>query len=229
VILAAGALATPLILRTAGLPAGAGFFCDPLVMVMGTAADVTGGEELAMAGGFLDEAGGYMLADMTIPAPFYRVLALAAGRPDRVGAHAHTLTVMVKIRDEVAGGISPDGRPFRRFGAVERQRMAAGVAVARRVLAAAGARHVFVTRWTAAHPGGTAPLGRLVDAGLETACPGLYVCDASVIPGPWGRPPTLTLLALGKYLAGRLSGRTQERAERGEPVPGSGSRRAAWA
>jgi choline dehydrogenase-like flavoprotein len=30
------------------------------------------------------------------------------------------------------------------------------------------------------------------------------VCDASVIPGPWGLPPTLTLLALGKRLGGEL-------------------------
>jgi len=44
------------------------------------------------------------------------------------------------------------------------------------------------------------PLGTMVDRGLQTATPGLYVCDASVIPQAWGLPPTLTLLCLGERL-----------------------------
>jgi choline dehydrogenase-like flavoprotein len=43
-----------------------------------------------------------------------------------------------------------------------------------------------------------------VDSDLRTATPGLYVCDASVIPQPWGLPPTLTLLCLGKRLGQHL-------------------------
>jgi choline dehydrogenase-like flavoprotein len=39
-----------------------------------------------------------------------------------------------------------------------------------------------------------------VDTNLQTSAPGLFVCDASVIPEPWGLPPTLTLLCLGKRL-----------------------------
>ncbi len=56
----------------------------------------------------------------------------------------------------------------------------------------------------AAHPGGTAKIGDVVDANLRTKFDNLYVCDCSVIPQSWGRPPTLTLLALGRRLAKHL-------------------------
>ena len=48
-------------------------------------------------------------------------------------------------------------------------------------------------------------IGHALDADLATATSGLYVCDASVIPEPWGLPPTLTLLCLGWRLGRRLA------------------------
>ncbi|MEJ2676481.1 MAG: GMC oxidoreductase [Acidihalobacter sp.] len=141
-----------------------------------------------------------------MPANFYRLFALQAGRPDRLLAHRHTLTVMVKVRDEPGGRIGDDGRPWRTFGELERGRMATGVVRARELLAEAGAKHVFEAPWTAAHPGATVRLGEAVGAELETQWRGLYVCDASVLPGAWGLPPTLTLLTLARHLARRLVG-----------------------
>ncbi|MQA23833.1 FAD-dependent oxidoreductase [Rugamonas rivuli] len=48
--------------------------------------------------------------------------------------------------------------------------------------------------------GGSVRIGEGVDSTLQTGIANLYVCDASVIPQPWGLPPTLTLLCLGKRL-----------------------------
>lgn len=207
VILAAGGIATPLILRRSGMrDVGEGFVCDPLTAVMGTVPGLSGGDELPMVGGLIDAQAGYMLSDMTIPANFYRLFALQAGRPDRLLAHRRTLTVMVKVRDEPGGRIGDDGRPWRTFGALERGRMADGVARARKLLAEAGAVQVFQGPWTAAHPGATVRLGEAVGANLQTQWRGLYVCDASVLPGAWGLPPTLTLLALARHLARSLAG-----------------------
>ncbi|RLM52634.1 hypothetical protein DVK02_16315, partial [Halobellus sp. Atlit-31R] len=67
----------------------------------------------------------------------------------------------------------------------------------------AGAHYIFATHHFAAHPGGSVRIGDGVDSELRAA-PGLFVCDASVIPQPWGLPPTLTLLALGKRLGAHL-------------------------
>ncbi|MCL5979450.1 MAG: hypothetical protein M1488_01950 [Gammaproteobacteria bacterium] len=44
-------------------------------------------------------------------------------------------------------------------------------------------------------------LGDIVDQNLGCRYPNLHICDASVIPEPWGLPPTLTLLTLARYLA----------------------------
>jgi len=44
-----------------------------------------------------------------------------------------------------------------------------------------------------------------VDNGLQSlAVKNLYVCDASVFPRSPGRPPTLTLIDLAKWLAKRM-------------------------
>jgi choline dehydrogenase-like flavoprotein len=48
-------------------------------------------------------------------------------------------------------------------------------------------------------------IGDGVDSDLQAAAGGLFVCDASVIPRPWGLPPTLTLLCLGTRLAEHLA------------------------
>jgi choline dehydrogenase-like flavoprotein len=55
-----------------------------------------------------------------------------------------------------------------------------------------------------AHPGGTARIGQVVDENLKTEIENLYVCDTSVIPEPWGLPPVLTCIGLGKRLAKHL-------------------------
>lgn len=77
--------------------------------------------------------------------------------------------------------------------------------MARDILEKSGAHHIFKSWHFAAHPGGSVRIGDGVDSRLQTRTENLYVCDASVIPGEWGLPPTVTLLCLGKYLAAHLS------------------------
>jgi choline dehydrogenase-like flavoprotein len=48
-------------------------------------------------------------------------------------------------------------------------------------------------------------VGDALDADLRSEIENLYVCDCSVIPEPWGLPPTFTLIALGKRLAKHLT------------------------
>jgi choline dehydrogenase-like flavoprotein len=208
VVLAAGGIGSPRLLRASGLLAQpAAFFSDPVVAVMGTVDDLCeaepGGAEVPMAAGasWLDE--GIALADLTLPGPMYQAFALQAGRVDRLLAHRRTLSIMVKIRDEIGGRI---GQRWvdKTLQPPDREKFDKGIGIARAVLEQAGARHIFVSHHFAAHPGGSLQIGEQVDAGLQTSTPGLYVCDASVIPGPWGLPPTLTLLALGKRLGKQL-------------------------
>jgi choline dehydrogenase-like flavoprotein len=147
---------------------------------------------------------GYMLTDLPLPKPTYRLLTAAALRLDRLFAHPSTLTIMVKIRDEIAGHVS--SRKMRRvFGPPEREKLASGYRRSKEILRHAGARRIFKSRVMAAHPGGSVRIGEHVDANLQTEYEGLYVCDCSVIADPWGLPPTLTLLSLAKRLAKHLA------------------------
>jgi choline dehydrogenase-like flavoprotein len=40
---------------------------------------------------------------------------------------------------------------------------------------------------------------------LQSSVKNLYVCDGSVLPAPWGLPPTLSIICLALRLARHLS------------------------
>jgi len=205
VVLAGGGIGSPRILHRSGLgPRHAPFFSDPVVAVMGSVDDLEGGAEVPMAAGLHFPEEGIALADLTLPGPMYQAFAAQVGRFDRLLAHRRTLSVMVKIRDDIGGAVGQRWAD-KRLTAADKDKLRRGVEMARAILRQAGARKVFSTWHFAAHPGGSVRIGAGVDAGLETATPGLFVCDASVIPEPWGLPPTLTLLALGKRLGQQLA------------------------
>ena len=207
VVLAAGGIGSPCILHGSGLgPASASFFSDPVVAVMGSVDDIDGGAEVPMAAGASFAADGISLADLTLPQPMYQAFAAQVGRVDRLFAHKRTLSIMVKIRDEIGGSVGPHWVD-KSLQEADKRKLKQGVGMAREILSKAGARHIFKSWHFAAHPGGSVRIGEQVDADLETSTPGLYVCDASVIPQPWGLPPTLTLLCLGKRLGKHLSDR----------------------
>jgi len=202
VVLAAGGLGSPRLLHASGLgPRHAPFFSDPVIAVMGSVDDIDGGAEVPMAGGLSLHEEGIALADLTLPQPMYAAFAAQVGRVDRLFAHKRTLSMMVKIRDEIGGKVTPRWAD-KRLTENDRQKLRHGVDMARAILRQAGAHHIFQSWHFAAHPGGSVRIGEGVDADLQTPTPGLFVCDASVIPEPWGLPPTLTLLCLGKRLGG---------------------------
>jgi choline dehydrogenase-like flavoprotein len=205
VVLSAGGIGSPRILHRSGLgPRSSPFFSDPVVAVMGSVDDIDGGAEVPMAAGASLHEEGIALADLTLPKPMYQAFAAQVGRVDRLFAHRRTLSLMVKIRDETGGGIGPRWVD-KTLQDADRRKFRDGVELARGILAKAGARHIFKSWHFAAHPGGSVPIGGQVDSNLQAATPGLFVCDASVLPGPWGLPPTLTLLALGKRLGAHLA------------------------
>jgi len=205
VVLAAGGIGSPRLLHRSGLgPRSSPFFSDPVVAVMGSVDDLDGGAEVPMAAGASFQADGVYLADLTLPGPMYQAFAAQVGRFDRLFVHRRTLSIMVKIRDEIGGGVGPRwvDKSLQR---ADRAKFKHGIGIAKDILARADARHIFKSWHFAAHPGGSVRIGERVDSELQTSTPGLYVCDASVIPQPWGLPPTLTLLCLGKRLGMHLA------------------------
>ncbi len=205
IVLAGGGIGSPRLLHSSGLhPGGSSYFSDPVVAVMGSVDDIDGGAEVPMVAGMHLDADGVTLADMTLPKPMYQAFTAQVGRFDRLLAHRRTLSVMVKIRDDISGRIGAHWIN-KRLSPSDKRKLNQGIGLARDILAAAGARHVFKSWHFAAHPGGSVRIGEGVDNNLQTPTAKLYVCDASVIPQAWGLPPTLTLLCLGKRLGAHLA------------------------
>lgn len=207
IIISAGGIGSPVILRHSGLySAGYDFFYDPLYMVFGTVDGIRSKGETQMAGGIHMASDGYVMTDLKVPALIYLPQIAPRFKGHKVFSHSKTLMIMVKIKDELGGRITWNGGVRKTLSKEDKLKLNKGCDNARRILEHAGAKDVFRSWGLAAHPGGTVKVNELVDADLKTQRDNLYVCDCSVIPEAWGLPPTLTLLALGKRLAKHLAG-----------------------
>lgn len=205
IVVSAGGIGSPLILRKSGLPgAGHDFFFDPLIAVMGTVKDIKGGKEFPMATGLRLEEEGYLMTDLPWPGWIYRMFTAEVLRADRLFSHSHTLQIMIKLRDGLGGRLTDRGFVKKDLPKAEKKKFRDGYERAKKILKNAGAKHIFKTWYLATHPGGTVKINDLVDSDLKTEFDNLYVCDCSVIPFSWGMPPILTLICLGKRLAKHL-------------------------
>jgi choline dehydrogenase-like flavoprotein len=211
VVVAAGGIGSPRVLQASGLhEAGEGLTMDATLMVYGFVRDEGIGREPPMTWSYEAAEAGFMLSTLVDPWLLYPLMA-ALKSP----RHALTwprwgnvLGVMIKLKDEVSGGVFPDGRIRKPLTPRDRERLSLAEDVARRILLRAGAEasSVFSTPLRGTHPSGTVRIGTHVDRDLATPVGGLYVCDASVFPEALDRPTVLTIVALAKRLATRLAG-----------------------
>jgi len=211
IIISAGGIGTPVILRASGIKrAGYDFFFDPLIGVRGTVKDIeVPTSEIPMTAGVHIEDEGYMMTDMAHPFAATAMFAAGAFRFHKMFSRRNTLQIMVKAKDELGGKLTDNGGVRKILDKNEKQKLRRGYERAKEILKNAGAKSIFKTQYLAAHPGGTVKVGELLDSNLETEYENLYVCDCSVIPEAWGLPPTTTIIGLGKRLAKYLSEETK--------------------
>lgn len=211
VVISAGGIGSPVILRASGLKrAGYDFFFDPLIGVRGTVKDIAvPNSEIPMTAGVHIKDEGYMMTDMAHP--FFTTAIFAAGnlRFHKMFSRRNTLQIMIKSKDELGGKLTDHGGVRKILDKNEKQKLRRGYERATKILKNAGAKGIFKTPYLAAHPGGTVKVGDLVDSNLMTEYDNLFVCDCSVIPEAWGIPPTTTIISLGKRLAKHLSEETK--------------------
>jgi len=210
VVLSAGGIGTPVILRASGLKqAGYDFFFDPLIGVRGSVKDIDVPlSEIPMSTGvhIIDE--GYMMTDMAFAPATTALFMAGVFRFDKLFSRRKTLQILVKAKDELGGKLTDGGGVRKNLDKNEKQKLNRGYQRAKDILKKAGADDVYKTQYLAAHPGGTAKIGHLVDTNLKTEFDNLYVCDCSVIPAAWGLPPTFTIISLGKRLSKHLIGKS---------------------
>ncbi len=141
VVLAAGGLGSPMILRASGIErAGRDFFYDPVLAVSGTVDGLDADAEPPMLAAVDRLDDGYLLTDLCRPQWLHNAFTVAAGRPDRVLAYRSTLTVMVKARDALSGALTRRGGVAKPLTAADRAILDRGAAQAREILRHAGAR-----------------------------------------------------------------------------------------
>jgi choline dehydrogenase-like flavoprotein len=208
VIISAGGIGTPVILRASGIKrAGYDFFFDPLIGVRGSLKEIdVPNSEIPMSTGVHIEDEGYMMTDMAHPFSTTALFAAGVFRFDKMFSRRKTLQIMVKAKDALGGRLTDSGGIRKVLDNKEKRKLMRGYQRARKILKNAGAKNIFRTGYLAAHPGGTVKVGDLLDSNLMTEFENLYVCDCSVIPEAWGLPPTATIIALGKRLAKHLAG-----------------------
>jgi len=212
VIISAGGIGTPIILQHSGLfDAGKGMTMDPTVMVYGVAkARGTAGDP-PMTVSWCDDDNGYMLSTLTDPWMLYPLIMTLKGPsyPFTAIHYRNTLGLMIKVKDEIAGGITMEGKISKPMTDRDQERLNHASIVCRKILMKAGcdSDSIFVSPLRGTHPSGTVRIGEMLDTNLQTEVEGLYVCDASTFPEALDRPTVLTIISLGKRLARHLLGK----------------------
>ena len=178
-------------------------------MVYGVAREAGQGHEPPMTWYYEDVDHGYMLSTLIDPWLMYPIITARKGLRYALSwpRWGRTLGVMIKLKDDVRGDArvgQPLAKPLREG---EQRRLAHAEQTATAILRRAGADAdtIFATPIRGTHPCATVRVGEMLDGDLQTAARGLYVCDASVFPQALARPTVLTIIALGKRLAARLT------------------------
>jgi choline dehydrogenase-like flavoprotein len=198
VVLSAGALNTPKILRNSKIfrGVGEGFFTDLFITVGGYLKGAGLNHEIPM--GIKSEFGPYFLSPhySNQLLPLITEKGFPAGPEDIMG-------IMVKIADQTNGTLHADGTLEKPLHKEDLDLLKKGYHKCVDILTEVGVdpSSIVSTPIRGAHPGGTAAIGKVVDRTLETEVKGLYIADASVIPQAPGRPPILTITALAKRVA----------------------------
>lgn len=197
VIVSAGALNTPIILKNSGIDnVGGQIFFDIFTTIGGYLEDANLKNELMM--GVKAEFGPYFLSphySMQL-LPLMEDKGIKASEKDVVG-------LMLKFADTCIGTIDNLGNIEKTLTKSDVDLIKEGYKKAIDILVEMGVpiESIVATSLKGAHPGGTAAVGEVVDNNFESEIEGLYVCDASVIPQAPGRPPILTIVAIAKKVA----------------------------
>ncbi len=219
IIVAAGGIGTPLLLRDSGLPISEGMAMDLTVMVYGYSSEVSGqGYEPPMTWSSVDDQLGVLYSTLIDPWLMYPIIMAAKGPlyPLTWRRWRNTLGVMIKIKDEISGSFDARGRISKGTTDADDARLTRAQDVARQILKRAGCDpgRMITTPIRGTHPSATVRIGDVLSADLQTHVRGLYVCDASVFPQALARPTVLTIIALGMRLASQLLRKANQRGRR---------------
>jgi choline dehydrogenase-like flavoprotein len=210
VVLAAGGIGTPRILQASGMPqAGQGMAMDTTVMVYGFIKESGIGKEPPMTWAYEDMDTGYMLSTLLDPWLLFPLINATKGLkyPFYWPRWNRTLGVMIKLKDDISGGVFSDGSISKPMTKSDSTRLKEAEEVCHKILVEAGAERstIFTSPLRGTHPSATVRIGDMLDSNLQTEVQGLYVCDASAFPEALDRPTVLTIIGMARRLGKHLN------------------------
>ncbi len=226
VILSAGGQGTPPILHRSGIyDAGQGFFVDPLWFVGGPSNIQGSIYDVPMTAGMNLAEDGILMTDLMTPPTMYAGSLAFAGQKGimslpKVLKYKKTLSIMIKVRDGLDGRINLDESFSKPIDYDTWWKLNKGAVLAEEILMKAGVKRddLVTTCVIAAHPGGTVRIGELLDKDCQTPIQNCYCMDTTIIPEPWGLPPTVTVVAMAKRLAKHLTVPAEAKVAAQEPA-----------
>jgi len=207
VIMSAGGIGSPLILRRSGFTnVGENFCGDPAIVVCGEVDGLRGtGKAVPMMTGFHLKEDGIMFSDLHLPKVLKSLFDVHAFNFGEVNKYDNVIPVMVKVRDDLSGKIIGNGLVDKPISKADQAKLDKGEKIASQILKQAGATKTYSSRPISSHPAASVKIGEHLDENLKTKFANLYVCDSSAYPESLGLPPSLTILGMGKRLAKYLN------------------------
>lgn len=207
IVLAAGELASPQILRASGVEGigKQGFFCNPGYAIYGLIPGMQARD------GFVGSMGcvygdGIELGDANVSRFLHKPMMLSKFKLRHLFSYPECIGIGVKVKDGYGGELKADGSFHKEFSQDDYAKLKKGEQEAMRILENAGAKEIFNFGITASgRVGGMVAIQEHLDSKFETQFKNLHVCDGSMIPGEMRGTPTLTLVCLAKYLAKQLA------------------------
>jgi choline dehydrogenase-like flavoprotein len=195
VILAAGGLGTPVILKNSGIDCEPNLFVDPVLCVAVEWKGSHQNQEIPMP--FVVQREHFILS------PYFDHLSFIFNKhwnhpPQNI------LSMMIKLADNNIGDISKR-KVKKSLTDQDKERLEEAVSICKEILLRQGAKkeNMFLGTINAGHPGGMLPLSEKEARSVHNPRlpENLYVADATLLPKSLGNPPIFTIIALAKRVS----------------------------
>ena len=195
VLLAAGGLATPVILQNSGIACEQNLFVDPVLCVAMEYKNSQQYKEIPMP--FIVQKEHFILSPYFDYLSYFFNLAWKYPAKDIIG-------IMIKLADSSKGSIS-----YKKINKIltdhDNKRLNEGIEICKEILNrfGGGKNNIFLGTINAGHPGGMLPLTNKESDTLhhDRLPENLYIADATLLPNSLGNPPILTIIAIAKRVS----------------------------
>lgn len=200
VVLAAGGIGTPQILKASGLPAEDRLWVDIVLTLGGVSKDANQLKEPPMVW--------YTKEEDYILSPYFDILSHFLHKPWRNISIHDRVGLMVKLADEEQGTVNADGSVKKDITSLDKSRLDEAIKQAKQVMESVGVSGPFTEGVQhGGHLGGTVPLSKkdVRDMKPSWLPEGLWVADLSLAPRSQGLPTILLASALALRVARKIA------------------------